>query len=382
MLQIIHTADLHIGAPIQTTDMPNSTAMAIQRNALEVFRSICSLAVSMRVHAVVIAGDLFNTLTPDRELVAEVAAQIASAADVQFIIAPGNHDPRELCTAWTYPKWPANAFIFPDQTMRPHTPIGAPITFWGYAWSTREDFTSPLTHWSVPEKYSSSFNVIVAHASERRSQPPAWKVYAGFDARTVSPKHLDYIALGHLHHWNVSVPSQHPTLCYPGSPAPTSSAELGERSVAVVTFTEDGTTVDCRATPSIEFHRDIINLRESSTLAPLKQALVSKYGLPPDRTVLNLAIIGSPPDAVRDQLQSLIDRHRPSFLHLAATDMTASLEGLTKALATDPNYKQFIDELDTAIDESETPELKQLYLTARTAALMSFMSTSCEPRIL
>lgn len=382
MLQIIHTADLHLGAPIDTSDLPHQTQLLVQQNALKTFGWICAKATQLRVHAVVIAGDFFNTLTPDRRIVQHVCCYIDAAAPIQFVIIPGNHDPRDLCTAWSAPEWPANAFIFPDQVIRPHTPPGAPMTFWGHAWSTRENFDSPLKNWSVPVEYATSYNVIVAHGSETRSQPPAWQKYAPFDACSIPAQRLDYIALGHLHHWSRSRSAFHPPFTYPGSPAPTSRTELGPRSVALVTFHGPGIDVERLDTPSIEFHRDVFNLRESATTAPLKQQLVSKYGMPPERSILSLALVGTPPQKVRDQLQGLIDRHRPSFLALHAMDLTTSLDQLNGLLAADPHYKQFIDELDTAIDESEAPELRELYLVARTTALNTLMGASQPPKTL
>ncbi|MGE4543740.1 MAG: exonuclease SbcCD subunit D [Pedobacter sp.] len=91
MIRILHTADLHLGSVF-----PELPGQAANRRAdqLATFERIIALALSNRVHLLLVAGDLFASPWPTREVVACVQAGFKRllASGILPVILPGRSD--------------------------------------------------------------------------------------------------------------------------------------------------------------------------------------------------------------------------------------------------------------------------------------------------
>ncbi len=91
MIRLLHVADVHLGKTFKMLGRRG----AEQRRALQAaFERAIRLAIERQVHAVLIAGDLFDTPTPSETLARFVAQQFRALDDAgipSFLIA-GNHD--------------------------------------------------------------------------------------------------------------------------------------------------------------------------------------------------------------------------------------------------------------------------------------------------
>jgi DNA repair exonuclease SbcCD nuclease subunit len=91
MLRIIHTADVHLGA---RHDDLGEQAAAQRERQFSAFKATVDLALTEKVDAFLIAGDLFDSNVQPRRSVERVAAELKRLAEarIRTVIIPGTHD--------------------------------------------------------------------------------------------------------------------------------------------------------------------------------------------------------------------------------------------------------------------------------------------------
>ncbi len=90
-MRFLHTADLHLDAPI----LALSDSESVRRASLGAFSEIIRYAEQNNIPFVVIAGDLFDTPHPRESTKAAVLKLWESVPDITFFLLGGNHDPIE-----------------------------------------------------------------------------------------------------------------------------------------------------------------------------------------------------------------------------------------------------------------------------------------------
>ena len=140
MLRLLHIADVHIGASMSSF---GDAADARRGALLDAFRALPAIARGHAVHAVLVAGDLFDGPRPDAEsraAVAETFARLVEDGRPVFVV-PGNHDSATL-HHHPYSEPLGGARVFLDATFQRHevqTPEG-PLHVYGLAYDLgRED---------------------------------------------------------------------------------------------------------------------------------------------------------------------------------------------------------------------------------------------------
>ncbi|MBF0501383.1 MAG: metallophosphoesterase [Candidatus Riflebacteria bacterium] len=90
MIRFIHTADWQIGKPFACIEHPDKRAR-LRHERIEMIRRIGEAVRERQVSFVLVAGDLFDSSTPDTSTVSAACRAIGSI-DVPVLVIPGNHD--------------------------------------------------------------------------------------------------------------------------------------------------------------------------------------------------------------------------------------------------------------------------------------------------
>ena len=268
-VRILHTSDWHLGRTLHGVDLLDHQAAYLDH--------LVELARAEAVHAVVVAGDVYDrALPPVRavELLSETLARLAEVTHV--VLTPGNHDS-------------AARLGFGAAVMRPEVhvrarvaDVGAPVVVPGddgeEAWVYALPYLDPDVSRralspdpSDPEQdLARSHEAVMAAATERVRRDVARRRAAGRRGHVVVAAHAfvvgglpseserdirvggvdsvpagvfsgaDYVALGHLH-GPQQVSGAGALARYSGSPLAYSFSEVGQRkSTALVTFSADG----------------------------------------------------------------------------------------------------------------------------------------------
>jgi DNA repair exonuclease SbcCD nuclease subunit len=242
MVRLLHLADVHLGASFATFG-----ELAERRSAdvLAAFRRLPEVAAALDVHAVLVAGDLYDSPTPGAEARAaarEVAERLVHDGRPVFVV-PGNHD---SClyrpSPWIEGTGPWHVFRAPvfGEPVSVDTP-GGPLHVYGLAFDGARA-PDPLAGWRRAP--GAGFHVALLHgslaASERWTASPTT---LRITSEALERLDADYVALGDHHRFRP--PAQMPggRACYAGSFAALDLNEWGPRGFALVELDPDGVRV-------------------------------------------------------------------------------------------------------------------------------------------
>jgi hypothetical protein len=237
-MRILHLADVHLDTSFagRRADV-RARLREATRTAL---RRAVDLALRERVHAVLLAGDLFDgeriSFETERFLVHQL--ERLSAVDIPVVYCTGNHDPGSGRTARRDIPWPAGVTVVdgpePRRIPIPEAGDGAGtvgyVTTAGHASAaeTRDlAATFPVASGDLPEVAMLHTQVVDSRASD--SHEP----YAPSELGTLVGAGYDYWALGHVHLRQEL--SSHPAVHYPGNVQGRTPRETGPKGCILAT---------------------------------------------------------------------------------------------------------------------------------------------------
>lgn len=236
-MRLIHIADVHLDAPF-ARHAPELRGR-LRDASREAFRSAISLALTQRVDAFVIAGDLFDgdtlELSTERFLTDELLR--LGQAEIVAVYATGNHDPGSGSLHAGRIDWPSHVVVADGPS--PITvdvtdergEIRGRITAVGHADSrVSDDLSLSFPH---PRHDGRAPEVAVLHSQVVGSlDAGSHDRYAPSELASLVRSGFDYWALGHVHRRQTL--SETPQICYPGTPQGLSIRETGAHGVLLV----------------------------------------------------------------------------------------------------------------------------------------------------
>lgn len=236
MPRLLHIADVHLGASFSAFgDLAEPRREAV----LEAVRALPEAAEREDAHAVVVAGDLFDSGDPPeaaRAVVVEAFRRLGEAGRPVFVI-PGNHDAATLRpNPWDEPLAGAHVFTDPEfgDPVMVETAAGA-LNVYGFAYD-RARCPDPLATFRRADREGA--HVVLVHGPTRDA--PHWSSSGNalpLEHDALAALDADYIALGDYHRHRPpsefaaddSVPA-----CYAGSFAALDVTEHGTRGYVAV----------------------------------------------------------------------------------------------------------------------------------------------------
>jgi DNA repair exonuclease SbcCD nuclease subunit len=236
----MHLADLHLGAPQSYLGEKAAQRAGELESAL--LRAL-EAAPERNVHAILIAGDLFDTFDPAPELVARVKAAFRKTSDAgaPIILIPGTHDSHRYARC-VYGK---TQFPGVDILLEAGEPLrkrlgDCEVFFYGFSGGGKSGKDTPPFRRGPGE----GLHVALVHgpvsdgthwASSPRDYPlsPAEIEQSGFD----------YVALGHYHDFREHRFGK-ATAVYPGTLEGLKFGEDGDRYLVTAQIGEDGVSIE------------------------------------------------------------------------------------------------------------------------------------------
>ncbi len=129
-LRFIHCADLHLGSPFQDIQITDERwKRIVGRAPLRAFQKIVQIAIEKQVHAVLIAGDVYTSLTHNLTAQLDYARLLHRLAQkgIQVFAVHGNHDPLDAWKARI--PLPPNVHVFSSAKVSSST-LRAPSCAW------------------------------------------------------------------------------------------------------------------------------------------------------------------------------------------------------------------------------------------------------------
>lgn len=333
MIKILHTADWHLGAPLQ------GHGDDLRRALAEVPGKIWEVLRQEKCDIVLLAGDVFDgAYTPHTY---QTVYDVLKAMSVPVFITPGNHDFCSPDSPWNKELWPENVHIFRSQEIE-SVPLpelncrvyGAgfgsmdcPAQLEGFCAECEEKYAIGIFHGDTTQ-LNSTYNPIT------RAQ--------------VQNSNLDYLALGHIHKGDSFTAGR--TLCaWPGCPMGRGYDETGEKGVYIVTL-DEGATVHFRPLNTPRFYDLQAEPKDLDKV------------LPPvgSEDYYRITLTGSCEAPDLDALQKTYSQ----FPNLVLRDQTTRPVNVWGSLGEDSFEGTYFGLLKQAYDNAEEAEKEEIYLAA------------------
>ena len=246
-MRFLHIADAHLDTSF--TGRTEAVRKRLREAAREAFRRAVDVAIREDVHALLVAGDLFDgdrlSFQTERFLLEEVGR--LADHQITVVYATGNHDPGSLERGPRRLPWPSNVKVAADATPQRFLVTdrtGSPVGYVSAIRHATDEGTDDLSR-RLPRPEGDLPEVAVLHTQVRTSLGASdHRPYAPSDLTYLRHAGFDYWALGHVH-----VRQQlcdDPPIWYPGSPQGKTHADTGERGALLVDLTD-------RRAPSVTF---------------------------------------------------------------------------------------------------------------------------------
>ena len=183
LLKILHTSDVHIGSD------------TYPREALEGLEKVLSMADSLAVDALLIAGDLFDRATVPNKTVQYVFSSLSSLK-CPVVVLPGNHDTLLTSDSFEQASGQSGVNVIRDPAGEMLTFKGLTLSVWGRPVYQHVPSFHPIGQ--LPARPDKGWYIAIGHgivldssSFEDRGSPISHEELAKADC--------DYIALGHTH---------------------------------------------------------------------------------------------------------------------------------------------------------------------------------------
>ncbi len=344
--RFVHAADLHLDTPYRCRT--GELRRQLQAAGRAAFRALIDLCLAERVHALVLAGDVFDhdrlTLSTEGFLGDELTR--VTQAGITVVAISGNHDPGQEHDRARPIGWPTERFtlVTTHETQQIDVTHGGELvgTIVASGHRTHRDTENLAQGYDVPQVDVPA--VAVLHTQvESAHESAAHRPYAPCSVDDLAAREFDYWALGHVHRRQRVL--ERPTAHYSGNLQGRHFAETGAKGALVVEVASRGSVpeVTFRPLAPVRWERLALDdLDDAETLADLTERVRQKFDvvragsdvLDDQRWMLRVELSGACPlaaelrreDELAERLASELSRHGVLDVELRDVGVTVPVD--------------------------------------------------------
>ncbi len=267
---IIHCADLHFDSPFKGLD--SAQKAEIRREELrQVFGRITNLAESEKADALIISGDLFDSLTVSSQTLRYIREKLSQISHIPVFIAAGNHDCNAPGSYYKIYNFGENVHIFSDKIEKIEC---KGFDIYGVSFASQDEPNSLLNGFSVDDE--EKINIMAMHADIGGAYNPISK-------QEIAESGLDYLALGHIHAYSEKMQFGKTCAVYPGCPEGRGFDELGQKGVVKAVIDKNDTYVEFIPLAKRIYHEITVDVSGAESYETLcGRILLAMKGTPDD----------------------------------------------------------------------------------------------------
>ncbi len=273
-MKILHMADCHLDSAMET-HLPAAAARKRRSELLLTFRDTVDGAVRHGVSLVIIAGDLFDTKTPQRATLSYVLSTLESHPELFFIIVEGNHDEG----AFSDVPLPPNVLLVKARELAEKHFDGVSIYAAGYG---IDGETLSSLKMNEAERNVLAAHGTVGYESEEREEI--------ISRARIEALPIDYLALGHYHSHRAEKIGTRTTACYAGVPEGRGFDEAG--ICGVILFDTDKNEARFLPTAKRTLHRIAVDITACKTQRDIENAVYIHTSELPEEDMVHVTLTG------------------------------------------------------------------------------------------
>ncbi|MHB8190479.1 MAG: metallophosphoesterase family protein [Ferrimicrobium sp.] len=325
MVKFLHTSDWQLGMT-RAYLTPEAQVRYTDDQILGI-RSLAEVASAHDCQFVVVAGDVFDSIQPDRRMVSRTLDALESFK-IPVYLLPGNHDADSPAALWStsdiLEKLPSLITLIRDSE-----PIRVPDTqaeIIGAPWPSRkpdEDLMAKaVARAGTPE--SGVYRVVVGHGivdSLAPDQSDLAVISLSEMQSAIQDGRASYIALGDRHSYTRLGDSG--AICYSGAPLATDFKEIDPNKALIVDLADGTLVVQPIEIGKWKFVTKNFDLSDQHGVLLIQEFLDSLANK--DRTVVKLGIVGTLSLSIYSALSSVLDQASDLFASVDRSDSKSEL---------------------------------------------------------
>ncbi len=314
-IQLLHTADVHLDAPLGVMGERGARLRTLVREA---FVRVIDEALARQLQLVIIAGDLFDTRSPAGATLDFALTQLGRLSDasppIHVALLPGTHDCRGDGDLWSGPRTtglPDTVHVLADPDAPTVYLRDLDLALHGRPHLCGRSGQRPVGALRACEE--AAINVGVAHGSPERGDVDDDSM---FSAEEVAATGLDYLALGHWHSWEEH--SAGGTVAInPGSPEVVSFDEREPGLAALVTLGDGPARVEPVRVGRLRATSLTIDAGDLGGTEDLVARVAERADA---ELLLDLTVVGLAPPGVLVDVEAVYERLADAFFALRVRD--------------------------------------------------------------
>jgi DNA repair exonuclease SbcCD nuclease subunit len=320
----MHLADLHLGAPLSHLGAKAAERSRDLESAL--FRAL-EAAPEKGVHAVLVAGDTFDSYDPPPDLVERVRAAFKKTSDggIPIILIPGTHDSHRYSrSVYKRVEFPGVEILMNHQAPIRKNLNGCDVYFHGFS-GGRDKAGDASNFRRGPEQ---GIHVALVHGPvlEAEHWDSSPRDYA-LTPKEIETSGFDYIALGHHHNFR-EFKSDGTIAVYPGTLEGLKFGEEGERYLVVAELAEEAGGVRVTIEKSPHNARSLVKIDMDMATSAIgsTEGFYSAIKKKADPDAIARITISGATDFPLDAREA-VARIAPMFFHVEIVDRTSMVGG-------------------------------------------------------
>jgi DNA repair exonuclease SbcCD nuclease subunit len=347
-------SDIHLN--FKFGGLPQQIAVLLKNELWQTFCAALDYAQEQTVDIILLAGDLFDTPTPDASLIQDVKDHFAKIAPIKIMVVAGNHDYAYAGSFWENQDWPENVYIFPTNWQSVDLP-DLKTKVWGAS------FMAPYVkepQIRQADYTSTDLQLGILHGD---ALTPDNSLYDPLTPTDIQDSGLDWLAIGHIHK-RESGQAGHTNYGYAGSLAGHGFDETGEKGVLLLTFNDKRMlSSEFHALSQRRYEKVTVDISGAATnqeaVQKINDFLADKYGIDFEQNLYEITVVGFLEPNSLVKVGNLVNELNVFYVRLRdETQLVIDYQALAKQDTLQGNFvKKILDKIEQA-DDVKQPLLK------------------------